>query len=519
MEILQAKTADLIPYGFNNRDHSQQQIDRIANSINEFGFNQPIVVDEQNIVLVGHGRLEAAKKLGLEDVPVLKKIGLSETQKKAYRILDNKLQNDSTWNTESLEIELAALEEADFDFGAFGLDEFAKLFSEEKTAKEDDFEPREVKETIVKLNDILELGDHRLMCGDSTKAEDVAHLMNGEKALLLHADPPYGMGKVSDGVLNDNIYGSALDEFQMAWWKTFRTHLCENASAYIWGNAPDLWRLWYAGGLGDSETIELRNELVWDKKCIPGMASPELTQYPIASERCLFFQLGKQFRGNINSDDFPDEWEEIRGYLQGEADAANVGPNEIKQICGVQMYSHWFTRSQFTLIPQHHYQALAKAFPERFNQPWQQIKKAWDAVKSGPTSVIQQSRSFFDNSHEVMRDVWEFPRVVGVERHGHATPKPVQMMGRIIKSSSRMGGIVVEPFLGSGTTLIAADQLGRKCYGMEISPTYCQVIVDRYKAHCEKAGKPFVCKLNGEDVSAYISTTDQLADADKVIGT
>ena len=129
MEILQAKTADLIPYGFNNRDHSQQQIDRIANSINEFGFNQPIVVDEQNIVLVGHGRLEAAKKLGLEDVPVLKKIGLSETQKKAYRILDNKLQNDSTWNTESLEIEFAALEEADFDLEAFGLDDLESLFA------------------------------------------------------------------------------------------------------------------------------------------------------------------------------------------------------------------------------------------------------------------------------------------------------------------------------------------------------------------------------------------------------
>jgi len=129
MEIVQAKTADLIPYGFNNRDHSQQQVDRIANSINEFGFNQPIVVDEQNIVLVGHGRLEAAKKLGLEDVPVLKKIGLSETQKKAYRILDNKLQNDSTWNAESLQIELNLLSESLFDFQAYGLEDLNKLLN------------------------------------------------------------------------------------------------------------------------------------------------------------------------------------------------------------------------------------------------------------------------------------------------------------------------------------------------------------------------------------------------------
>lgn len=127
MEIIKAKTADLIPYGFNNRVHSDQQVDRIANSINQFGFNQPIVVDENNIILVGHGRFEAAKKLNLEEVPVVKKTNLTETGKKAYRILDNKLQNDSTWNVESLEIELAALEEADFDFDAFGLHDLISL--------------------------------------------------------------------------------------------------------------------------------------------------------------------------------------------------------------------------------------------------------------------------------------------------------------------------------------------------------------------------------------------------------
>lgn len=106
----------------NNREHPQEQIDRIANSIAEFGFNQPIVVDENNIILVGHGRLAAAQKLGLEEVPVLQKIGLSEAQKKAYRILDNKLQNDSTWDVDSLKLELEALEEADFDLEAWGLD-------------------------------------------------------------------------------------------------------------------------------------------------------------------------------------------------------------------------------------------------------------------------------------------------------------------------------------------------------------------------------------------------------------
>lgn len=267
MEILQAKTADLIPYGFNNRDHSQQQIDRIANSINEFGFNQPIVVDEQNIVLVGHGRLEAAKKLGLEDVPVLKKIGLSETQKKAYRILDNKLQNDSTWNAESLEIELAALEEADFDFGAFGLDEFAKLFSEEKTAKEDDFEPREVKETIVKLNDILELGDHRLMCGDSTKAEDVERLMDGQRADLMLTDPPYNVdytGKTEDAlkVANDSMADGDFRKFLLACFGAAFDALKPGGPFYVFHAPSEGFN--FHGAIHDCQQ-KVRQCLVWAK--------------------------------------------------------------------------------------------------------------------------------------------------------------------------------------------------------------------------------------------------------------
>lgn len=115
------KTSGIIPYEFNNRNHSEQQVDRIANSIKEFGFNQPIVIDESNIVLVGHGRLSAAHKLGLKEVPVLIKKDLSETQKKAYRILDNKLQNDSTWSFDNLELELGFLEDNGFELEPWGL--------------------------------------------------------------------------------------------------------------------------------------------------------------------------------------------------------------------------------------------------------------------------------------------------------------------------------------------------------------------------------------------------------------
>jgi DNA modification methylase len=331
----------------------------------------------------------------------------------------------------------------------------------------------------VETGQVWQIGPHRLMCGDSIKAQDVEQVMNGERATLIHADPPYGMGKEIDGVENDNIYREELDAFQMAWWVAFRPFLEDNGCAFIWGNAPDLWRLWYVGGLGSSEKLELRNEIVWDKKSIAGMKSPDLTQFPTATERALFFQVGDQFRGNINTDDFPQTWEPLRSYMEGEARAAGIKASDIKRVCGCGMFNHWFTRSQFNLIPERHYRTLACEYKGHFNRPWLELKAEWDRVKGGPTSVLQGARSYFDNAHDIMRDVWEFGRVTGDERHDHATPKPVEMICRVIKSTVPDGGIVVEPFLGSGTTMVAAQNLHRICYGMEISPDYCAVILDR----------------------------------------
>jgi DNA modification methylase len=145
------------------------------------------------------------------------------------------------------------------------------------------------------------------------------------------------------------------------------------------------------------------------------------------------------------------------------------------------MYGHWFTRSQFTLIPERHYKTLADQFVGRFLRPYRQLKAEWDKVKGGPTSEIQGARSYFDNAHDVMRDVWEFSRVTGEERHGHATPKPVAMMERIMKSSLPPGGLCVEPFGGSGSTLMGAERTGRACYSMELNPVYCDVIVKRWE--------------------------------------
>jgi DNA modification methylase len=321
---------------------------------------------------------------------------------------------------------------------------------------------------------VWRLGNHRLMCGDSTKAEDVARLMGGETAELLHADPPYGMGKEKDGVENDNLYGDRLDAFQMRWWRAFRRHLTDNASAYIWGNAEDLWRLWYVGGLKDSERLTFRNEIVWAKGSagaggISHMGSDALRQYPNETEHALFFMLGEQGFNN-NADNYWDGWEAIRSALESDCQKMGWKPEDIKRICGVGMYSHWFTKSQWTFIPKEHYERLQTAAKnDAFKRDYDELKREFYAT-----------RAFFDNTHDNMTDVWKFSRVTGDERHGHATPKPVPMICRAIKSSAPAGGIVCEPFSGSGTTLVACEQLGRRCRAMEISPAYVAVSIQRW---------------------------------------
>jgi len=261
--------------------------------------------------------------------------------------------------------------------------------------------------------------------------------------------------------------------------------LVENASAYVWGNAADLWRWWYVGGLSDSERLTIRNEIVWDKRELNGNPTMLVNGVPLESrrmyqptERCLFFMLGEQGFNN-NADNYWEGWEPIRSYLEGEMKRCGWTARDLNRITGTQMGSHWVTRSQWALITAEHYEAIQKAAQQHdgFKQQHDELKQQHDELKR----AFYETRSYFDNTHDNMTDVWSFDRVKGEDRHGHATPKPVQMIARAIMSSSRLGAVVVEPFLGSGTTLIAAEQLGRKCYGMEISPAYCDVIVKRWE--------------------------------------
>lgn len=471
----------LVPYARNARTHSPAQVAQLAASIREFGWTNPVLIDETGGIIAGHGRVLGARELGMDAVPCLRLTGLTDAQKRAYVLADNQLALNAGWDEALLAEELSALGAMEFDLGVLGfasaeVDRLLAGIEEPAAEGAADAVPDVRPDAVTQPGDLWLLGEHRLLCGDSTRAQDVQRLMGGRTAQLLHADPPYGMGKESDGVANDNLYADKLDQFQMAWWAAFRPCLDANASVYLWGNAPDLWRLWYVAGLGLSERMHMRNEIVWDKKSIAGMASPDLTQFPTATERCLFFQLGNQFIGNVNTEDFPDTWEPIRSYLQAQALAAGITSADIRRLCGVGMYSHWFTRAQFALIPEKHYRRLASEYPGQFERPWRDLNAEWDCA-------VRAVRAYFDNAHDIMRDVWEFPSVAGDERFGHATPKPAAMMARALKSACPPGGLVVEPFGGTGSTLIGAQMTGRACYLVELSPHYVDVIVRRWQAY------------------------------------
>ena len=486
----------LVPYARNSRTHSPEQVAQIAASIKEFGFLNPIIIDGDSGIVAGHGRVLAAQKLGLTELPCIEAKHLTDAQRKAYVIADNKLALNAGWDNELLRVEFDELAQAGFDLSltGFSLDEIDGLKIEEIAdgLTDEDEVPEPPADPVSKLGDIWLLGNHRLMCGDSTSIDAVERLMNGKKALLLHADPPYGMGKEGDGVANDNLYSDKLDKFQMEWWATFRTFLEDNASAYIWGNAPDLWRLWYCGGLAESERLTFRNQIVWDKKHGMGMGSETHRQYPTVTEHAIFFLMGDQGFNN-NADNYWEGWEPIRLWLDNQRKQSGLTIDQCNKACGKQNVTQSaFTKGGFRLILEEDYNALAKASDNKFFQrDYEELKRDYEELKRD----FYATRAYFDNTHENMTDVWEFGRVTGQERHNHATPKPVAMMERVMRSSLRKNGLCVEPFGGSGSTLMGAEKSGRVCYTMELQPVYIDTIIKRWQDY---TGKQAVLESTGE---------------------
>lgn len=482
----------------NWRTHPARQLDALRGILASVGWVQRVIVNKNTgFILDGHARVELAASEGAHEIPVVF-VDLEPDEERLVLATLDPIGALAGTDTSQLEALLDSVSTDDPALQAL-LDELRDGIPEVEIIEgqtEPDNVPSVSADAVSKTGDVWILGDHRVGCGDSTDLAMVERLIGpGTKAGLLHADPPYGMGKEADGVENDNLYREKLDRFQMDWWALWSTFCEDNASAYIWGNAPDLWRLWYCGGLSDAGNIAVRNEIVWDKQSTPGMKSDLMTQYPEASERCLFIQFGEQLLGNVNQDNFFEGWEKNRGYMAAEATACGITGAILKEVCGVAMFSHWFTKSQYTLIPEGHYNTLAETYPGHFTRPWREMKETHDRAQADFRHSVDKRRSYFDNAHDIMRDTWTFKRVMGEERHGHATPKPVDMMERVMKSSLKRGGLVLEPFGGSGSTLMGAERTGRICYTMEMTPNYCDVIVKRWQ---EYTGKPAILEATGQ---------------------
>ena len=232
----------LIPYVNNARTHSPEQITKLRSSLREFGFINPVLIDREFNVLAGHGRIAAAKEEGINEVPCVFVEHLSEAQKKAYILADNRMSLDAGWDDELLKVEMASLQEMGFDVGMTGFDEseLADLFADDNntSAKDDDFDLTAAleKAAFVQRGDIWTVGRHRLMCGDATSAEDVAALMNGTKANLILTDPPYGVSfKSSSGltIQNDSMKNEEFYNFLLSAFQCMVEHLESGGAAYV----------------------------------------------------------------------------------------------------------------------------------------------------------------------------------------------------------------------------------------------------------------------------------------------
>ena len=379
MQYYLADINDLIPYIRNARTHSESQIAQIAASIKEFGFLSPILIAEDNTILAGHGRLAAARKLGLTKVPCVKESHLTETQRRAYIIADNKLSLNAGWDEDILAIELSELQGADFDLNLLGFDEseLVNIFEDDKEVEDDDFDVEEElnKPCFSKAGDIWTLGRHRLICGDSTKEETYKRLMDGKRANLVVTDPPYNVnyegsaGKIKNDNMNtDKFYNFLLDAFS-----NMEKVMADDASIYVFH--ADTEGLNFRKAFNDAG-FYLSGCCIWKKPSLVLGRSPYQWQH----EPCLY------------------GWKK-KGKHQ------------------------WYSGRKETTI-------------------------------------------------------WEFEKPK--KNADHPTMKPIALLAYPITNSSMSNTIILDPFGGSGSTLIACEQTDRSCYTIELDEKFCDVIVKRY---------------------------------------
>lgn len=373
----------LIPYVNNARTHSAEQVNKLAGSIKEFGFINPVIIDGDNGILAGHGRVMAAKQLGLKKVPCVAADYLTEAQRKAYILADNKMALDAGWDNELLKVEIESLQEMGFDLEFTGFDEkeLAELFASDTEAKEDNFDvdAELEKPCFSKTGDVWKLGRHRVICGDSTNLETYKRLMGDTKANLVCTDPPYfvKLKSTSGTIKNDNLSDEEGMKFLMKAFSCMHESMAKDASIYVF--------------------------------------------YATAKAR-------------VFHDAFEDAGFKVGAGLVWKKDRLVL------------------TRTDWKYI----------------HEP---IIFGWR--KDG-------RHRWYGDQKQVT--VFEFDRIKSSKDDGcgHPSSKPVPLIAYLVKQCTQENGLVLDSFLGSASTLIACEQLGRICYGVELEPKFVDVAVKRY---------------------------------------
>lgn len=420
LQITMVPIDQLAPYENNTRAHGDDDVAQIARSIERYGFNDPIGIwSDQNVIVEGHGRLMAARQLGMTEVPCIRLDHLTDEQRREYGIMHNKTAELSEWDWEALEHELADLDLSDFGL-SFSADDPVEDTEEELLAAvteddapappNDDPEKGPVKQPVSRQGQMWQLGEHRLMCGDSTDEADVAALMDGAVADAVITDPPYNVAiENAQGMRlqNDDMETEAFFEFLREAFARLAGNLKPGGAFYVW-HASRTASIFEAAL--NENSLEPRQQLIWVKNSLVLGRQ----DYQWRHEPCWY------------------------GWRDGAA--------------------HWFTpdRTQTTVYEdQADFSKMPKA---ELVALLNQIYHPDDGV---PTTVIYERKPLTDDAHPTM--------------------KPVRLIARQIRNSTRPGETVLDLFGGSGTTMIAAEQLGRKAYLMEIDPRYCDVIVERWE--------------------------------------
>ncbi len=416
----------VIPYARNPR-RNEHAVAKVAGSIKEFGFRQPIVVDKDMVIIAGHTRLLAAQQLGLKSVPVHVAEGLTAAQIKAYRLADNRTHEDAEWDEEMLSIELGELKEMDFDLDLTGFDpdELSRLLASEPDALGDpDDIPAPADTAVTHTGDRWILGDHVLLCGDSSKAEDVDRLLGGAKIQLVNTDPPYNV-KVEPR--SNNAIAAGLSSF-----------------GALHHQSLDVTR---HPGKSKGTTKKLRAK---DRPLANDFVSDD-----------AFDQLLLDWFGNMARVLEPGRSFYIWG---GYSNYINYPP----ALKATEMYF-----SQGIIWVKEHPILTRKDFMGNHECCFYGWREGAGHEFFGPSNAV---------------DVWSIKKVTP-QNMVHLTEKPVELATRAMEYSSRHGENVLDLFGGSGSTLIGAEQTGRKAFLMEMDMLYCDVIVKRWQEFTGREAK------------------------------